>query len=126
GRLNEQDAIDEVLATACRGEDRDALVERLLAAGVPAAPVIHPSELTRNPQVRARGFLEAVAHPVTGVHELPGLPMRFSGRDRWYHAPAPTLGEHTAIVLRELLGLDDEAIAALRAERIIGDRPVGT
>jgi crotonobetainyl-CoA:carnitine CoA-transferase CaiB-like acyl-CoA transferase len=126
GRLNEQDAIDEVLATACRGEDRDALVERLLAAGVPAAPVIHPSELTRNPQVRARGFLEAVAHPVTGVHELPGLPMRFSGRDRWYHTPAPTLGEHTATVLRDLLGLDDDAIAALRVERIIGDRPVGT
>jgi crotonobetainyl-CoA:carnitine CoA-transferase CaiB-like acyl-CoA transferase len=39
--------------------------------------------------------------------------------------PAPTLGQHTAEVLRELLGLDDATIEDLRAERIIGNRPVG-
>ena len=125
GRRAAEDAIDESLARCLRTEDRDALVARLLAAGVPAAPTIHPSEVAANPQIRARGFLEPVTHPVTGVHELPGLPMRFSGMDRWYRAPAPTLGEHTVPVLRELLGLDDRAIETLRAERIIGDRPVG-
>ena len=75
--------------------------------------------------VRARGFLEAVAHPVTGVHELPGLPMRISGIARWYRGPAPTLGEHTAAVLAEVLGLDEAELARLRAEQIIGDRPAG-
>ena len=92
---------------------------------MPAAPVVHPSTLVTNPQFRARGFLEAVAHPVTGSHELPGLPIRFSDLPRWYRAPAPTLGQHTAAVLREVLGLDDAAIETLRAERIIGERPVG-
>jgi crotonobetainyl-CoA:carnitine CoA-transferase CaiB-like acyl-CoA transferase len=119
------DRIDAALAEACAGADRDALVERLLAAGIPAAPVVHPSELARNPQLRARGFFETVVHPVTGTHELPGLPMRFSALSRWYRRPAPTLGEHTADVLRELLGLDDVAIDTLRADGIIGDRPAG-
>ena len=58
-----------------------------LAAGVPAAPVVHPSDLAQNPQIRARGFLEAVAHPVTGAHELPGLPMRFSDMERFIARP---------------------------------------
>ena len=79
-----------------------------------------------NPQLRARGFFEPEVHPVSGTHELPGLPMRFSELERWYRTPAPTLGEHTEEVLRELLGLDDDAIAELRAERVIGTRPLGT
>jgi crotonobetainyl-CoA:carnitine CoA-transferase CaiB-like acyl-CoA transferase len=51
--------------------------------------------------------------------------MRFSALERWYRAPAPTLGQHTEEVLREVLGLDDATLAALRAEGIIGERPVG-
>ena len=120
-----RDAIDDALAGVCRDTDRDALVDRMIVAGVPAAPVVHPSTLATNPQFTARGFLEPVAHPVTGTQPLPGLPMRFSDLPRWYRAPAPTLGEHTAAVMREVLGLDDAAIETLRAERIIGERPVG-
>jgi succinate--hydroxymethylglutarate CoA-transferase len=33
--------------------------------------------------------------------------------------PPPLLGEHTEDILREDLGLDDAAIAALRAEKVI-------
>jgi crotonobetainyl-CoA:carnitine CoA-transferase CaiB-like acyl-CoA transferase len=125
GRRAAESRIDAELARVCAPAERDALVDRLLAAGVPAAPVLHPSELTRNPQVRARGFLESVAHPVTGEHELPGLPMRIAGMTRWYRAPAPTLGEHTAAVLHEVLGVDDAELARLRADGIVGDRPAG-
>ena len=125
GRHARQDRIDVELARWCGEEDRDALVARLLAAGIPAAPVLHPRELARNPQVRARGFFEIETHPVTRTHELPGLPMRIAGIDRWYRAPAPTLGQHTAEVLRDLLGIDDEEIAQLQADGIIGERPAG-
>jgi crotonobetainyl-CoA:carnitine CoA-transferase CaiB-like acyl-CoA transferase len=125
GRRAAEARLDAALARVCASSERDALVERLLAAGVPAAPVLHPSELARNPQVRARGFLQSVSHPVTGAHELPGLPMCFSGMTRWYRTPAPTLGEHTAVVLHEVLGLDDADLARLRAEGIVGDRPAG-
>jgi crotonobetainyl-CoA:carnitine CoA-transferase CaiB-like acyl-CoA transferase len=87
--------------------------------------VLHPREATANPQLRAREFFEVETHPVTGRHELPGLPMRFSDLERWYRSPAPTLGQHTDDVLRELLDLGDDAIAELRAEGIIGERPAG-
>src|SRR5262249_20440917 len=59
GRRAAEDRLDRELARLCADVECDALVERLLAAGVPAAPALHPSELARNPQVRSRGFLEA-------------------------------------------------------------------
>ncbi len=126
GRRAAQDRLDAELAAWCATHDRDALVEALLARGIPAAPVLPARDVTSNPQMRARGFFEAVAHPVTDTHELPGLPMRFSGLEpRWYRAPAPTLGQHNDDVLGGLLGLDGGAIAALRAAGVIGDRPAG-
>jgi crotonobetainyl-CoA:carnitine CoA-transferase CaiB-like acyl-CoA transferase len=126
GRRAAQGRLDAELASWCAAQDRDAVVERLLARDIPAAPVLAPHEAAANPQLRARGFFEAVEHPVTGSHELPGLPMRFSAlAGRWYQRPAPTLGQHNDEVLRELLGLADETIAGLRAAGVIGERPAG-
>jgi crotonobetainyl-CoA:carnitine CoA-transferase CaiB-like acyl-CoA transferase len=48
-----------------------------------------------------------------------GIPFRFSATPASVRRPPPTLGQHTEQVLRDELGLSDERIAALRAERII-------
>jgi crotonobetainyl-CoA:carnitine CoA-transferase CaiB-like acyl-CoA transferase len=126
GRRAAHDRVDEELGRWCAEGDRDELVAALLACGIPAAPVLHPREVVHNPQLRARGFFEAVAHPVTGTHELPGLPLRFSGVEAgWCRTPAPALGQHTAAVLVELLGVDEAELAELRRENVIGDRPEG-
>ena len=42
------------------------------------------------------------------------------------HTTAPQLvGQASATILREMLGLDDEQLAALAGAGIIGDRPIG-
>ena len=118
--------LDEELARWCAGHDHGALVELLDSHGVPAAPVLAPRDIASNPQMRARGFFETVEHPVVGTHDLPGLPFRLSERDTgWLPSPPPTLGQHNDEVLRQVVGLGEEEIEALRAEEIIGDRPVG-
>jgi crotonobetainyl-CoA:carnitine CoA-transferase CaiB-like acyl-CoA transferase len=102
----------------------DAVAE-LLADGIPAAAMV-PAWLTLDdPQLRARRFFESVEHPVVGVHDYPTWPMRFSaGPERYWHAPAPTLGEHTDAVLREELGITDDELARLRDEHVIGTSPL--
>jgi len=104
----------------CAPLDADEAAGLLVRAGVPAAVVIPTRDVVHNPQVRHRGLFEAVDHPLTGTHELPGMPFRFSRVDRWIHRPAPTLGQHNDEVLAEA-GLDAEAIASLRANHVIAD-----
>ena len=55
----------------------------LLDAGIPSAVVIPPCDVAANPQLRSRGLFELEEHPVTGAHEIPTLPFRFSRVDRW-------------------------------------------
>jgi crotonobetainyl-CoA:carnitine CoA-transferase CaiB-like acyl-CoA transferase len=46
-------------------------------------------------------------------------PVRLSETPADYRLPPPLLGEHTDVVLRERLGLDDAGIAALRDKGVI-------
>ncbi len=96
----------------------------LRAQGVPAAAMVPGWTTLDDPQMRARGFFEAVEHPLVGEHEYPTWPLRMSaGPSRYWTGPAPTLGQHTEEVLREL-GLDENELAHLRAEQVIATTPL--
>ena len=126
GRRRHHDRIDAGIAAWCADADAGALAELLASQGIAAAPVLSAARLPDNPQLRARGFFEAVEHAVVGTHAQPTLPLRLAAHPAsWYARPAPTLGEHTEEILRSVLGLDDDELARLRAAGIIGERPVG-
>ncbi|GAA3383402.1 CaiB/BaiF CoA-transferase family protein [Cryptosporangium minutisporangium] len=113
------DLLDARLGEWTAGRDAAAAAELLVAAGVPAARVVPPPDVLDNPQHRARGFAETLDHPVVGVLELPGLPVRFaSRRTPWFQRPAPTLGQHNA----EVLDVDVARLEQLRSDGVIGDR----
>jgi crotonobetainyl-CoA:carnitine CoA-transferase CaiB-like acyl-CoA transferase len=72
------------------------------------------------PQLVASGFMQTVDHPVAGRVDLPGTGLRSQQFDLSYRGPAPTVGQHTGPVLRELLGLGDDELDALVALGSIG------
>ncbi|WP_081288337.1 CaiB/BaiF CoA-transferase family protein [Mycobacterium asiaticum] len=126
GRRRRADEIDRRLQDWFAGQPLDATVERLAQAGVPAAPVVSPSLVTENAQLRARGFLESLDHPRTGTGLYPTPPFaRLEGQREWLRRPPPTLGEHNEDVLRDQCGLTEEELARLAADGVIGTRPVG-
>jgi len=126
GRCRCHDEIDLHLKSWAASSDRETLVDRLLASGIPAAPVADPRTVSRtNLQLQARGFFERRAHAVVGAIPTPGLPFRYSSVDRWIRTPAPTLGQHNRDVLGGFLGLSDTELAELERDKIIGARPEG-
>jgi crotonobetainyl-CoA:carnitine CoA-transferase CaiB-like acyl-CoA transferase len=58
-------------------------------------------------------------HPVAGKLPLVASPMRFSATPLEHKLAPPVLGQHTEEVLRDMLRLDEGAIARLRAEGVI-------
>ena len=124
GRHAAHDRIDAELTTWLAGQEALAAAERLVEHGVPAAPTLDARRLNHLAQLSARGWFEAMDHPVAGRVLYESLPMTFSAIPRpLYRRPAPTLGEHNTEVLTEL-GLSAEEILALEAEQVIGTRPV--
>jgi crotonobetainyl-CoA:carnitine CoA-transferase CaiB-like acyl-CoA transferase len=120
GRRLHHDALDRELGTWFSDRDRDRVVEQLLEAGVPAAPVWNHMVLDELPRLVDTGFFQRLTHPVVGGVALPGIGLRSADVDFGYERPAPTLGQHTAAVLREKLGCDDAELTALVAEGAIG------
>ena len=126
GRRAAGDRLDEAVAPWIAARPALDAVTALTAAGVPAAEVVSPGAVDRNPQLVARGFFEALDRAVVGIHHVPSLPYRFASRGDapWHRAPAPLIGEHNDEVLGGELGLGTEDLARLRNSTVIGERPL--
>ena len=92
------------------------LTQRVLdPVGLPAAPVNPPWWARTDPHIAHRGTLEPLRHPDLDEPSrwlAPVLPVRFS-RASITTTPAEPIGASNDWVLREVLGFDDERIAAL-------------
>lgn len=120
--LHQDDLYEAISAwTSTRGKYEAAAT--LQDHGVPAAPVCHGGDLADDPGLRAAGFLTALDHPEAGRHEYPGLAYRLERTPGEMRQAAPCFGQHNDAVLRDVLGLDDEQVAALRREGTVRDAP---
>ncbi|HUJ51165.1 MAG TPA: CoA transferase [Bryobacteraceae bacterium] len=94
-------------------------IEALQSARVPSGPVQDLCQVLEDPQVRARELLEYVDYPgAPKPVPLANTAVRFSATPGGIERRAPTLGEHTDEVLREL-GYSDGEIVQLRAAEVV-------
>jgi crotonobetainyl-CoA:carnitine CoA-transferase CaiB-like acyl-CoA transferase len=124
GRKAHEDEIDRGIAEWTALRDRDLLANKLQNLGIPAAPVYDVGEVLEAPHLVARGFWQWMDREWAGRQPNPSMPFRPAGAGPYgIDFPAPTLGQHNEAVLGGILGLSNEEIEALRAERIIGNEP---
>lgn len=112
-------AIRELFAPLSLAE----LSERLDRAGLPFSPINTPGDLFDDPHLTASGGLLPV-HLTEGEYAgeqttLPRLPVEFGNHKPPLHRDLPKTGANNVEVLKEL-GLDEEAIAALTSEGVLG------
>lgn len=93
---------------------QEALKHRLIFSWVPSV-----KELMEADQHQLRGYWVELEHQRTGALRYPGPPFRM-GQTPWAaRKPAPLLGEHNQVVYRDLLGLTDQDLVALRERGVI-------
>ncbi len=93
-------------------------IETLNAAGVPCGPIYTVDQTFADPQVKALGMAQTVAHPKLGDIALVAQPIGMSRTPAAPACAAPEAGEHADAILREL-GYADDAITALRRDSVI-------
>ncbi len=93
------------------------LEERKIGCG----PINNLEQVFEDPHVKARGMVKEILHPAIdgGLAKIIGSPFRLSETPVTYRNPPPLLGQHTEEVLRDVLGLDDAALAKLRDDGVV-------
>jgi len=118
-RVENRQAITDLLAAVFAKRTTRDWVEALEQAGVPNGPINNIKQVFEEPQAVARGLRFELPHPTAGSVPLVASPMRFSATPVEQNLPPPTLGQHTDEILQGLLGLDAAAIERLRAHRVL-------
>jgi crotonobetainyl-CoA:carnitine CoA-transferase CaiB-like acyl-CoA transferase len=123
-RLEHQDEMRPLIEAWTSQLSAHDAARRLLEAGVPAAPVLHPGDVLLDPQLRERRYYEIIEHPLVGRRLFPRqLPALYSAGPPASRRPPPLLGQHNREVLHSLLGLGDAELAALEQDGVIGSTP---
>ncbi|MDR6858363.1 CaiB/BaiF CoA-transferase family protein [Variovorax guangxiensis] len=93
---------------------RELLLARLTAAGIPCGEVLGLLEALQSQRTAEAGLLAELPNPETGRVQVLAPPYRFDGQRMPVRAAPPLLAQDTERVLGDLLGMDAQAIAALR------------
>lgn len=118
-RMNNREAMYEVLGEIFRTRTGAQWEEIMTAANVACGPINNYAQVLAHPQAQHRQAVTYTAHAL-GV-QVPGVanPMRFSHTPVEYRYAPPLLGEHTREVLSARLGLGTAELDRLEAQGVI-------
>lgn len=117
-RVRANAALTALLAEAFASLTREAIILQFEAAGIPVAPINSISEVFEDAQIKHRGMLRTLPHPLSGQVSQVVSPMRFEVNPLQFDSAPPLLGADTQGVL-ESLGLSASAIADLAARKVV-------
>ena len=121
-RVLNRDALFAKLNEIFAADRREQWLGKLRAAGVPAGAVRTLPEAFAAPEMTDRELVTRIPHPVLGSVPNIASPLRLDATPVVEPTAAPTLGQHTAAVLREL-GYGPDRVAVLAGAGAFGVVP---
>ncbi|MBS61252.1 MAG: formyl-CoA transferase [Anaerolineaceae bacterium] len=87
--------------------------------GLPSGPINELDKVFENEQIKSREMQIELPHSIDNKVTLLNSPIKIPTSPTKTHKAPPTLGEHTEEILKEKIGLDQDAVAKLRDEGIL-------
>jgi formyl-CoA transferase len=112
------DEINELIEAWTMEHTKYEVFHILGRAGVPCGPVMNAGDIFNDPHLEERGMIVTLEHPIRGPFKMPACSIQLSDS---FVPPriAPSLGQDTDEVLKELLGYGDQELSELRERRLI-------
>lgn len=101
----------------------DEWMTLLQSLDIPCAPVKSILNLENNPHLKAVGLFEKSEHPTEGTLTVMRSPFVMKDVEKKADCHAPSLGENTEEVLKEI-GMNDEQVSQLIAKGIVRGSPL--
>lgn len=119
-RIEYRETLVSILSGRLLQKNRAEWLERMEAKSIPCGPINNLEQVFADPHVHARQ-MEITRHHASGQNiSLVSNPIRFNDENLNAAQAPPRLGEHTQAILRDRLGLDDEALSALISRGVVG------
>jgi formyl-CoA transferase len=119
-RVKNHAAVKEIVEEWTRTRTVSEVVDSLLAAGIPAAPIYNIEQVVHDPHIAgAREMFVDIEHPKAGKVTITGPHIKLSETKASIRTPSPGLGEHNAEILGTLLGISEEEVEKLTSEGVL-------
>jgi crotonobetainyl-CoA:carnitine CoA-transferase CaiB-like acyl-CoA transferase len=123
-RQANQAALRHELETWTSTRTKHEAMNLLQHAGVRAGAVQTGADMLQDPHLRARDYYRTVVHPRAGKQTLRVAPYHLSETSPTIRKAAPSLGEDTESVLREVLGVSDQELTELAEAHVTDNVPL--
>jgi formyl-CoA transferase len=105
-RLKNREALIEELESEFAKRDSDDWIDAMLAAGIPAGPILTYPEAFEGEHGTHRGMCMEIDHPIEGKVKNIGFPIKMLGTPQQVRRHPPLLGEHNEDVFDEMEALN--------------------
>ncbi len=118
GRVARVEEIDRVIGSWTCQHTVDEVLAALEQAAVPSGRIYTVEDIAKDPHYLARGMLETLSMPDGTSLMVPGIVPKLSKTPGSRHRLAPTLGQDSEAILKEM-GLSDQQIQQLIAQGVV-------
>ncbi|GAA0805297.1 CaiB/BaiF CoA-transferase family protein [Faecalicatena orotica] len=119
-RVENHEPLKAIIEQWTRTRKIDDIVDILLKAGIPSAPINTIDRVAKDPHIAgAREMFVDLEHPVAGKMKVTGNQLKFTNKKIEISRPAPLLGQHTEEILTEKLGMSHDDYEELMDEKAI-------
>ncbi|WP_240689494.1 CaiB/BaiF CoA-transferase family protein [Ammoniphilus sp. YIM 78166] len=117
-RVTHVDELESAMEEVLLQQPSEYWLERLEVQGIPCGPIYTYDEVLQNEQTIHREMILEYEHPVAGPMKTLGFPAKMSRTPAHFRMPAPSLGQHSELILKQL-DYTEEEIEQFKSESII-------